>query len=141
MLLIDCCYSGFVINTRGALSADVSSIYSMWQKHARAVITAGTADQQSLEADKSALFTGSLITALSPLSDGSLPADANRDGIVTDTELYAYLRQTVSQKAESISHHLTPQYLRALPETQDDVGQFLFIPETLQAGTGATTKP
>jgi hypothetical protein len=141
MLLIDCCYSGFVINARGALSTDISSVYEMWKQRARAVITAGTADQQSLEVGPNALFTGNLIKALTPMPSGRIPADANGDGIVTDLELYNFLQQTVSQQAQSIGFQLTPQYLRALPDSDDDVGQFLFIPRGLDAGGGAATKP
>jgi hypothetical protein len=133
--LVDCCYSGFVTSSRGGLAADISAIYSMWKEKARIVITAGTANQQSWDDGRKALFTSNLIRSLTPDASGFMPADANHDGIVTDTELYKYLHDVVSQEAHSLPipgyHDLTPQYLRALPDSDDDVGQFLFIPKAL----------
>ena len=107
----------------------------MWKEKARIVITAGTANQQSWDDGRKALFTSNLIRALTPDASGFMPADANHDGIVTDDELYKYLHDVVSQEAHNLPipgyHDLTPQYLRALPDSDDDVGQFLFIPKTV----------
>ncbi len=135
MMLVDCCYSGFVINARGLRQGDTSAIYEMWKEKARAVITAGTADQQSLEVGPKALFTSNLVRALTPSSIGHLPADKNNDGIVTDEELYDYLSKAVSSDAHALGRDLTPQYLRALPDSDDDVGQFLFIPNSANVTT------
>jgi len=135
MMLVDCCYSGFVTSSRGKNTGDVSAIYSMWKEKARIVITAGTAKQQSWDSGRKALFTGNLLRALTPDASGQLPADANHDGIVTDDELFKYLHDVVSADAHNLTvpgyHELTPQYLRALPDSDDDVGQFLFIPKNL----------
>jgi len=135
MMLVDCCYSGFVTSSRGLSKADVSAIYSMWKEKARIVITAGTAKQQSWDDGRKALFTSNLLRALTPDASGQLPADANHDGIVTDDELFKYLHDVVSAEAHEMTvpgyHELTPQYLRALPDSEDDVGQFLFIPKSL----------
>ncbi len=128
ILLIDCCYSGFVINSRGLDESNKSAIYSMWKNRARAVITAGKSDQESLEKGNRALFTSNLVEALTPDPYHNIPADKNHDGVVTDQELHDYLARTVSQEAETYSRHLDPQYVRALPDTNDDVGQYLFIP-------------
>jgi hypothetical protein len=137
MMLVDCCYSGFVTTSRGGYKTDVSSVYSMWKERARIVITAGTANQQSWDDGRKALFTSNLIRALTPDASGYMPADANHDGIVTDDELYKYLRDVVSTEAHDLPipgyHELTPQYLRALPDSDDDVGQYLFIPNALEA--------
>ena len=135
MMLVDCCYSGFITTSRGGYKADVSSIYSMWKEKARIVITAGTAQQQSWDDGRKALFTSNLLRALTPDASGFMPADANHDGIVTDDELYKYLHDVVSTEAHDLPipgyHELTPQYLRALPDSDDDVGQFLFIPKSV----------
>jgi hypothetical protein len=136
--LVDCCYSGFVTSSRGGITTDISAIYSMWKEKARIVITAGTANQQSWDDGRKALFTSNLIRALTPDASGYMPADANHDGIVTDDELYKYLHDIVSEEAHGLPipgyHELTPQYLRALPDSDDDVGQFLFIPKSVDAG-------
>lgn len=133
--LVDCCYSGFITSSRGAIITDISAIYAMWKEKARIVITAGTANQQSWDNGRKAIFTSNLIRALTPDATGFMPADANHDGIVTDDELYKYMHDVVSTEAHNLPipgyHELTPQYLRALPDSDDDVGQFLFIPKTL----------
>lgn len=135
IVLVDCCYSGFITQSRGALKTDISNIYSMWKQKARIVITAGTAKQQSWDEGNKPIFTGNLLQALTPDAAGNIPADANHDGIVTDDELFKYLHDTVSTEAHNMDypgyHELTPQYLRALPDSDDDVGQFLFIPKNL----------
>jgi caspase domain-containing protein len=138
IMLVDCCYSGFITTARGPYKTNVSDIYSMWKQKARIVITAGTAKQESWDAGRKPLFTGNLLQALTPDSTGRMPADFNGDGIVTDDELFKYLHEVVSQEAHDLPipgyHELTPQYLRALPDSDDDVGQFLFIPANLTAG-------
>jgi hypothetical protein len=137
IMLVDCCYSGFITTARGPYKTDVSDIYSMWKEKARIVITAGTAKQQSWDAGRKPIFTGNLLRALTPDATGHMPADFNGDGIVTDDELFKYLHQVVPEEAHNLPipgyHELTPQYLRALPDSDDDVGQFLFIPANLTA--------
>lgn len=130
MLLMDCCYSGNV-QARGRSTPDPETIYSLWRKKTHVVITAGTSDQQAWDVNDEPLFTGAVLEALTPNpGDRLAPADRNRDGIVTDDELYAYLGPRVAERARAVGRVLTPQHMLGLKEVpQDEVGQFLFVPQ------------
>ncbi|MBX3459650.1 MAG: caspase family protein [Planctomycetes bacterium] len=126
LMLVDCCFSGFVTKTRGDPKSDPSAIYEMWKSHAHVVMTAGTEGQVVYEKGKHSMFSGALFRALG-MEGGSLIADTNGDGIVTDGELGAFIPAEVERKLAGTGKVQTPQYLRGL-EDLDDVGQFLFVP-------------
>jgi hypothetical protein len=139
LLQIDCCYSGFTVNTVGDPTLDPSRVYEMWDNPALAVITAGREDETvgEREGGAGAYFTGILLEALGadpdkrPLADGYVkggedPAPANFDGIVTDAELGVYLREVLPGRLKRARLTVQrPLYFRGLEG--DDVGQFLFI--------------
>ncbi|MBK8208033.1 MAG: caspase family protein [Planctomycetes bacterium] len=126
MMLVDCCFSGFVTKTRGDPKSDPSAIYAMWKSHAHVVMTAGTEGQVVYEKGKHSMFSGALFRALG-MENGVLAADVNSDGIITDGELGAFIPAEVERKLQGTGKTQTPQYLRGL-EDLDDVGQFLFLP-------------
>lgn len=125
MLLIDCCFSGFAVKARGNINDNPQKIYEMWKNNAHAIMTAGSEKQRSFEVGERAIFTKTLLRALGSDS-GSMPADLNEDGVVTDAELGAFLQNQVPKQFEGTSLTQSPQYLRGTEG--DDVGQFLFIP-------------
>ncbi|MCC6149404.1 MAG: caspase family protein [Planctomycetes bacterium] len=125
MLLIDCCFSGFAVKARGNINDNPQKIYEMWKNNAHAILTAGSEKQRSFEVGERAIFTKTLLRALGSDS-GSMPADLNEDGVVTDAELGAFLQNQVPKQFEGTSLTQSPQYLRGTEG--DDVGQFLFIP-------------
>jgi hypothetical protein len=133
MIVLDCCLSGFGIISRGdeTLSA---AVQPEWDKEAHAIITAGTAHQNSFDSNNEPFFTDVLCQGLIPQADGHCPADLDGNGIVTDEELAYYLKTTVRQeiKARNIGRTLTPQYWHSM---DGDSGQFLLIPKPQSPGS------
>lgn len=129
LILLDCCYSGFAAQARGAGALDApGAIFAAWGRGAQIVLTAGTTEEQALESrDRGShgLFTGAVLEAVGP----DMSADANRDRVVTDGELACYLQDRLSARVAQIAptKTMTPQYTRGVPGWKDDVGQFLFI--------------
>jgi len=73
----------------------------MRTRRAVQLITAGTEGQRAVEADGFGLFTKTLAAGLAG------DADSNGDGVVTATELGAYVRPQVSAATNA---RQTPQY-------------------------------
>ncbi|MBK8146603.1 MAG: hypothetical protein IPK62_17250, partial [Bacteroidetes bacterium] len=94
LLLIDCCFSGFVTRARGNPRENPSSVYELWKERAHVVITAGTADQLAYEEGDHSVFSETLFRGLGKDAQG-MPADANQDGILTDGELANWLGSEV----------------------------------------------
>jgi len=91
LFILDACFSGLFGRLRGVQAAfppDRSHLQDLQSFPARQFMTAGTGDQQVLDAGEEghSLFTGQLLKAL---EEGQ--ADANGDGYVTFNELGAYL--------------------------------------------------
>ncbi len=125
ILLIDCCFSGFVTKARGNVNENPQAIYELWKSKAHAIVTAGSEKQRSFESGEKSIFSGTLFRALGGESESML-ADVNKDGLVTDAELAAYLSSEVPKQFAGSKLTQTPQYHRGTEG--DDVGQFLFIP-------------
>ena len=115
LFVMDSCYSGLAL-TRGGTSAMGLQNYlqEISRRTARQMFTAGGADQQVADTGPNghSVFTWTLLQAL----DGR--ADLNGDGIVTATELAAYVTPAVS----ALSHQ-TPAFGN-LPGSEG--GDFLF---------------
>ncbi|KAF0245653.1 MAG: hypothetical protein FD180_1431 [Planctomycetota bacterium] len=123
LIMTDCCFSGFVITSRGTdLNFDSSAIYKNWGRAAHVLITAGTEQQPAFEENGRSYFTKALLEAVGK----ELSADTNKDGIVTDEELGSYLKQRVPEIAAKRKLKLNPLHWR--DQEHDDMGQFLFIP-------------
>ena len=100
--VVDACYSGIGFQ-RGIRTAGGAPDHVKQMRTRRAVqlITAGTEGQRAVEADGFGLFTKTLAAGLAG------DADSNGDGVVTATELGAYVRPQVSAATNA---RQTPQY-------------------------------
>ncbi len=123
MLLVDSCFSGFTVKTRGEYQANPSAVYQLWREKAFTVLTATSESQRAREQDGESYFAGAVMRGLGFGIPG-LPADANRDLIVTEAELAAWVKRDVEERARNAPHQ-DPQYVRGMEG--DGVGQFLFF--------------
>jgi peptidoglycan/xylan/chitin deacetylase (PgdA/CDA1 family)/uncharacterized caspase-like protein/TolA-binding protein len=115
LFVMDSCYSGLALTRGGAAPAGIQNyLLEISKREARQMFTAGGADQQVADTGPNghSVFTWTLLQAL----DGR--ADLNGDGVVTATELAAYVTPAVS----ALSHQ-TPAFGN-LPGSEG--GDFLF---------------
>lgn len=118
LFIMDACYSGMAF-TRGA-PRQGSFLRDNSRRRARQMLTAGGADQLVADGgpDGHSIFTWTLLQGL----DGK--ADLNGDGLVTGSELAAYVAPAVSRAAQQ-----TPAF-GSMPGSEG--GEFIF---ELQTGT------
>ena len=117
MFVMDACYSGLGL-TRGGPSSS-SFLRENARRSARQMLTAGGADQQVADAGPNghSVFTWVVLQALAG------KGDLNGDGLITGTELAAYVAPAVS----AVSHQ-TPAF-GSLPGSQG--GEFVFqVPDS-----------
>ena len=123
LYLVDACYGGLTLNTRG-LGQEQTPEYlrKMTKEKGRQVITAGGKDEVVMEKAEwgHSAFTKSLLQGL----ENEL-ADANNDGIISGEELGGFIRSGVNIDTEG--QH-TPQKGRM----GSDLGEFVFISQTLE---------
>ena len=123
LYLVDACYGGLTLATRG-LSKEQTPEYlrKMTKEKGRQVITAGGKDEKVMEKAEwgHSAFTKNLISGL----ENEL-ADANDDGIISGEELGGFIRSGVA--IDTKGQH-TPQKGRI----GSDVGEFVFISKTLE---------
>jgi peptidoglycan/xylan/chitin deacetylase (PgdA/CDA1 family)/uncharacterized caspase-like protein len=114
LFLMDSCYSGLALTRGGTALSSQNYLNEMSKREARQMFTAGGADQQVADNGPNghSIFTWTLLQGL----DGR--ADLNGDGIITATELAAYVAPAVS----ALSHQ-TPAF-GSLPGSEG--GDFLF---------------
>lgn len=118
MFVADACYSGLALSTR---SVGLPTTLNDYLKHVterpvRLALTAGRADQEAHEWRGQGLFTFFLLEALSG------QADVNGDGIVTSSELYAFLEPNVAMTAlQNWQARQNPQLGRS------GEGEFIFL--------------
>ncbi len=91
----DSCYSGLALATRSTGLPTTLSDYlrQVTERDVRLAFTAGRADQEAHEWEGKGLFTYFFLQGLKG------DADFNRDGILTSSELSAYLEPNVAQTA------------------------------------------
>jgi TolA-binding protein len=113
LFVMDSCYSGLAL-TRGGVAASQNYLNEIARREARQMFTAGGTDQQVADNGPNghSVFTWTLLQAL----DGR--ADLNGDGVITATELAAYVAPAVS----ALSHQ-TPTFGN-LPGSEG--GDFIF---------------
>lgn len=95
--VMDSCYSGLALTRgAGAFSGDRSYLDEITRRTARQILTAGGADQQVADdgPDGHSVFTWALLEGLQG------KADLNGDGIITASELGAYVSPIVSSFAK-----------------------------------------
>jgi hypothetical protein len=114
LFIMDSCYSGLALLRGGSPSFSQNYLNEMAHREARQMFTAGGADQQVADSGPNghSVFTWTLLQGL----DGR--ADLNGDGVITATELAAYVAPAVS----ALSHQ-TPAF-GSLPGSEG--GDFIF---------------
>ncbi|HEY1398956.1 polysaccharide deacetylase family protein, partial [Roseateles sp.] len=112
--VIDACYSGLGLTRGGAPGGSSNFVRDNARRLGRQMMTAGGADQQVADDGPGghSVFTWTLLQALSG------KADLNGDGLITATELAAYVAPAVSAIA-----HQTPAF-GSLPGSEG--GEFIF---------------
>lgn len=114
LYVMDSCYSGLGLSrSTGASTVSTGFLRKVASLRAVQVITAGGKGEQAQERGGQGIFTRFFLKAL----EGE--ADINKDGVVTGTELGAYLRPTVSDASNQAQ---TPLFGRLEGE-----GEFLFF--------------
>jgi peptidoglycan/xylan/chitin deacetylase (PgdA/CDA1 family)/TolA-binding protein len=114
LFVMDSCYSGLALTRGGVLLPTQNYLNEISRREARQMFTAGGADQQVADNGPNghSVFTWTLLQGL----DGR--ADLNGDGVITATELAAYVAPAVS----ALSHQI-PAFGN-LPGTEG--GDFIF---------------
>jgi peptidoglycan/xylan/chitin deacetylase (PgdA/CDA1 family)/uncharacterized caspase-like protein len=114
LFIIDACYSGLGLTRAGAAGSSANFIKDNARRIGRQMMTAGGADQQVADDGPGghSVFTWTLLQALAG------KADLNGDGLITATELAAYVAPAVSAIA-----HQTPAF-GSLPGSEG--GEFVF---------------
>jgi peptidoglycan/xylan/chitin deacetylase (PgdA/CDA1 family)/uncharacterized caspase-like protein len=120
LFVIDACYSGLGLTRGGSPAADSNFARTNARRIGRQMMTAGGADQQVADDGPGghSVFTWTLLQALNG------KADLNGDGLITATELAAYVAPAVSAIA-----HQTPAF-GSLPGSEG--GEFVFELPTTQ---------
>jgi peptidoglycan/xylan/chitin deacetylase (PgdA/CDA1 family)/tetratricopeptide (TPR) repeat protein len=114
LFVMDSCYSGLALTRGGPVGVSANYLQEIARREARQMFTAGGVDEQVADNGPNghSVFTWTLLQGL----DGR--ADLNGDGVITATELAAYVAPAVS----SLSHQ-TPAFGN-LPGSQG--GDFIF---------------
>jgi peptidoglycan/xylan/chitin deacetylase (PgdA/CDA1 family)/tetratricopeptide (TPR) repeat protein len=114
LFVMDSCYSGLALTRGGGTTLSENYLTEISRREARQMFTAGGADQQVADNGPNghSVFTWTLLEGL----DGR--ADLNGDGVITATELAAYVAPAVS----ALSHQ-TPAFGN-LPGSEG--GDFIF---------------
>lgn len=114
LFVMDSCYSGLALTRGGGTTLSQNYLTEISRREARQMFTAGGADQQVADNGPNghSVFTWTLLQGL----DGR--ADLNGDGVITATELAAYVAPAVS----ALSHQ-TPAFGN-LPGSEG--GDFIF---------------
>ena len=118
LFLMDACYGG--LSALRSTQKSAVMLKNALSSKARQLLTAGSADEQVLEASEyqHSAFTFALLDAL---KEGS--ADGNHDGIISALELATKIQYDVPFYADVHGGKQTPQYTKLTP----DAGDFLFI--------------
>lgn len=127
LFVMDACYSGLGLTRGGASSS--SFLRENARRTARQMLTAGGADQQVADSGPNghSVFTWVLLQALSG------KGDLNGDGLITGTELAAYVAPAVSAVSRQ-----TPAF-GSLPGSQG--GEFVFqVPDSQEFLNADTTQ-
>ncbi|MCV2419635.1 polysaccharide deacetylase family protein [Paucibacter sp. DJ2R-2] len=114
LFIIDACYSGLGLTRAGAAGGSANFIRDNARRMGRQMMTAGGADQQVADDGPGghSVFTWTLLQALTG------KADLNGDGLITGTELAAYVAPAVASIARQ-----TPAF-GSLPGSEG--GEFVF---------------
>lgn len=136
MLILDACYSGWA-GAKGDDDFD-ARVRSLWKERAEVVLSAGSKGQRAWEDepekgawvwDGHSAMTAFVLQGLSRDASGTANADKNRDKLVTDEELAAFVREKVPASVKQFKNKAiqTPGMFR-LDQGYLKSGQFLFVP-------------
>lgn len=145
MVILDACRSGW--STTGATSTQ-TTVHERWSDPTFVVLAAAGRAQEawSPPADDPhrwgghSAFTHALLSGLGASDDG-VPADRDLDGLVSDDELFRYVREEVPRlvgAAMGSRVRQEPQFQRFEVQGASAAGQFLFVPGV---GTDAAMRP
>jgi sulfatase modifying factor 1 len=127
LYVMDCCYSGIALMTRGA---DEAFMIEMTRDPCVYMITAGKAGEEALETGGHGIFTYYVLRGL----DGE--ADYDKNGVVSGTELGLYSNKWVSFEARQRNKSQTPQFGRL-----DGEGEIVFVPRVEERVEEETEPP
>jgi WD40 repeat protein/energy-coupling factor transporter ATP-binding protein EcfA2 len=146
LVILDCCFAGaFRWSSTRKLVPITETIHKerydrFIQDPAWQVITSAASDQYALDMDlkgdrgiaknntNHSPFAAALMSALSGSADAYPPASNGKpagDGVITATELYLYLRDSVEIPADANNQRQTPQIWCL---KKHDKGEFIFLP-------------
>lgn len=127
LFVLDCCFSGLAGRQIKANGKQMT--IDRLSQFAHHLITAGTENEKSvasLSEWNGSLFTDSFLKGISGKAD-LMGEDFNEDGIVSLTELYAYIGQCIdNETVKSRSIKMSPQ----ISELLSSDGEFFFISDT-----------
>ena len=128
LFLFDSCFSGTIFLSR---SGDMETVDANAASPVRQFISSG---DESQRVPDDSIFRRQLVTALS-----SQQADTNGDGLITGTELGAFLGRTVSQMSDGLQ---TPVWGK-IRDPNLQVGEFLFatVPPSLTDIAAGARRP
>ncbi|MCP4356246.1 MAG: hypothetical protein GY793_11615 [Proteobacteria bacterium] len=127
LFIFDCCASGLAFSSKGdTVKEDYHRIISTLSRNgSRAIITAGTADEDTFEVKDSkgrgnGVFTRAFLNAVE-----TGMADKGRDGFMTTYELIAHIKDEVARFAAKHDKKVTPQLWSF--DLANYPGTFIFI--------------
>ncbi|MDZ7399434.1 MAG: caspase family protein, partial [candidate division KSB1 bacterium] len=133
LFIFDCCASGLAFTPRGGDDNVQQLLSTLSGNGSRAIITAGTADEQTFEVPRpGGKGNGVLTRALLDALERGL-ADKGKDGFITVDEIYAHVKDQVASFSARYQKRLTPRLWTLDPA--DYRGTFVFInPEAQKQG-------
>lgn len=136
MVILDACYAGWA-GAKGEGEFD-DRVRSLWKERAEVVLSAGTkgqrawedeAEQKAWAWDGHSAMTAFVLEGLRVNSEGHAGGDRNQDGIVTDEELYGFVRERVPASVKQLKRAAQTPMMFRLDHSYAKSGQFLFVPQ------------
>jgi hypothetical protein len=136
MLLLDACYSGWA-GAKGDDDLD-ERVRSLWKERAEVVLSAGSKGQRAWEDEVEekawvwgghSVMTAFVLEGLKKTSEGFAGADKNKDRIVTDEELAAFVKERVPASVKQFKKATQTPAMFRLDQGYVKSGQFLFVPQ------------
>lgn len=135
MLILDACYSGWA-GAKGDDDLD-ERVRSLWKERAEVVLSAGSKGQRAWEDEVEekawvwgghSAMTAFVLEGLKKTGEGFAGADKNKDRIVTDEELAAFVKERVPTSVKQFKKAQQNPAMFRLDQGYVKSGQFLFVP-------------
>jgi hypothetical protein len=136
MLILDACYSGWA-GAKGDDDLD-ERVRALWKERAEVVLSAGSKGQRAWEDEVDekewvwgghSVMTAFVLEGLRRDKEGFPGADKNRDSVVTDEELAAFVKERVPASVKQLKKAIQTPAMFRLDQGYVKSGQFLFVPE------------